>query len=102
MGANASTKKPWVKPGAYKRKSGLTDAEYYEILNSIPEDLRDNWDERIHTKNKSIYEDRRIQVCASAFICNKASDFNRDRVLHQWYIDEARKLIECLEERTPQ
>ncbi len=91
-------KKPWVIPGAYKRKSGITDQEYYSIARTLKPDEHD---ERIHTKNRSRYEDRRISVCQSAMICNNESDFDFTAVDYDWYITEAKKLIEILEERPP-
>lgn len=45
--------KPTGTIGDYKRKNGLTDQEYLSVLNTIP---KGQWDERIHTKNKSRYE----------------------------------------------
>ena len=71
------------------------------------------WDERVHTKNKSVYEERRMGINTgwSVQICNKIpehianpgevadhmdqqsyfSDLN-----HEWYIKEAEKLVKPL------
>lgn len=82
----------YAAPGAFKRKNGLTDAEFYKVAGTIPAGV---WDERIHTKNKSTYGDREISVCGSARMCNRASDFDWSAVDYEWYIAESAKLVEC-------
>lgn len=82
----------WATPGAFKRKSGLDDGEFLRIWRTLEPGV---WDERIHTKNKSVYDDRQISVCSCADICNVATDFRFDNVDFDWYISEARKLIDC-------
>ncbi len=81
----------YALPGAFKRKNGIDDAEFYKVLRSIPEGT---WDARIHTANKSVYADRRITVAASAAICNRADAFDWSRVDYEWYIAEALKLTD--------
>ncbi len=44
--------------GAYKRANKLTD----EYFNTVMAEVGDAWDERIHTKNKSKYEERRTGI----------------------------------------
>lgn len=83
--------KPWITPGGFKRKSGLTDEEYYKIARTVADG---EWDERIHTANKSVYDDRRIVVCQNAMICNEAKDFSFQHVDYDWYIAECRKLVD--------
>lgn len=78
--------------GQFKKKNGITDHEYRKILALIGPGV---WDERIHTKNKSTYEDRITMFEAGWKIaeCNNANDFNFHNVCHRYYIDEAHKLI---------
>lgn len=78
--------------GDFKRRSGLTDAAYNAIAATVPDGT---WDERIHTKNKSRYEDREIAFqagwqCAE---CNDARSFDWNNINYNWYVQEARKLI---------
>ncbi|RUW55627.1 hypothetical protein EOA32_01000 [Mesorhizobium sp. M1A.F.Ca.ET.072.01.1.1] len=78
--------------GDYKRRNGLTDAEFNRIAASIP---AGQWDERIHTKNKSRYEQRETAIEAGWKVaeCNDARSFRFDNVEYAWYVNEARKLI---------
>lgn len=81
-----------AKVGDYKRKNGITDSQYYEVLNSI---APGTWDERIHTKNKSRYEIREMGIEAGYKVaeCNVASRFDFQNVNYEYYIDKARKLV---------
>ena len=77
--------------GQWKRKNGITDQYYHQVLREVG----DQWDERIHTKNKSTYQNRRTELqkgyqCA---MCNKASNFDFNNLNYQYYIDQANKLI---------
>ncbi len=83
-----------AEPGDYKRKSKIEDALYFSVLREIEPGV---WDERIHTKNKSVYEDRRIKVHERCCICNDVEDFDWTNLDYDYYISEARKLIDCLE-----
>jgi hypothetical protein len=78
--------------GAYKRRNGITDAEWHAVASTIGPDV---WDERIHTKNKSRYDDRRTNLQSGhvVSICNDAMDFSFDNLNYQWYINESVKLI---------
>ena len=77
--------------GAYKKASGVTDHEYERIMN----EMNWQWDERVCTKNKSTYQERRTAVCAGykVRICNNAGDFDRSKINYNWYAAEAEKLI---------
>ena len=77
--------------GAYKRKTGVTEQEYNKIMS----ETGGQWDERVCTKNKSIYEERITGLCAGykVTVCNNINDFNWNTVNYDWYIEEARKLI---------
>jgi len=78
--------------GAYKRRNKLTDGEYHAIASTLP---AGQWDERIHTSNKSRYEMRSTAINAGylASICNNARDFRFANLNYDWYVQEARKLI---------
>lgn len=78
--------------GEYKRRNGLTDMEYNRIAATVPAGTHD---ERIHTKNKSRYEQRETAIQAGWKIaeCNDARSFNFANVEYSWYVNEARKLI---------
>lgn len=67
--------------GTYKRKNGISDAEYYSILETLADDEHD---ERIHTKNKSKHEIRRTAIHTGwiVTVCNKLP-----RILEPDYID---------------
>jgi hypothetical protein len=79
-------------PGDWKRKNGISDGEYYAVLNSIPSGT---WDARIHTANKSTYDDREMSLQAGWLVteCNRADDFDWSNVNYDFYIDQTRKLI---------
>lgn len=82
--------------GAYKRKNGITDAYYQEILESIPDGAHD---ERIHTKNKSVHEIRNTAVHTgwNVEIINEMPDvFDRSQLNFDWYVQEAEKLVKPL------
>lgn len=81
-----------AEPGAYKRKNGIDDATYYSILREIP---KGTWDERIHTKNKSVYGERVIKIHSQCAVCNDMKQFRWDNLDRDWYADEARKLVDC-------
>jgi hypothetical protein len=78
--------------GEFKRKNGISDAEYYTVANSIPPGT---WDARIHTKNKSKYEIRETGIEAGHLVaeCNDARAFDFENLKYEYYINEARKLI---------
>jgi len=78
--------------GQYKRKNKLTDDFFNQVMNEIGPD---QWDERIHTGNKSKYSIREsvIQKGWKIKLCNKAEDFNWSDVDWDYYIEEANKII---------
>lgn len=78
--------------GEYKRRNGLTDAEFNRIAATVK---AGEHDERIHTKNKSRYEQRETAIQAGWKIaeCNDARSFRFDNLDYDWYVQEARKLI---------
>ena len=78
--------------GSYKRKNSITDALWSKVLSEIP---HGTWDERIHTKNKSMYEVVTTSIESGRLIkcCNKASDFNWSDVDYDYYVQETKKLM---------
>lgn len=82
---------PRGEQGAFKRKNGLSDKTFNDILNSIP---KGQWDTRIHTSNKSTYQEvtTGIEAGRKVKICNKASDFDRNDIDWEYYIEEVKKL----------
>lgn len=82
--------------GAYKRANNLTDAYF----NRVMEEVGDAWDARIHTKNKSVYEERRTGINTGWLveICNTVptNDITFYDINYQWYIKEAEKLVNLM------
>ncbi len=78
--------------GQYKRRNGVTDVEFNRIAATLAPDQHD---ERIHTKNRSRYEQRETNIEAGWKVteCNNAARFNFANVNYDYYIAEARKLI---------
>lgn len=79
--------------GAYKKKNGVPDHYYQQVL----QEVGDAWDERIHTKNRSIYEERRtgIHTGWTVELCNKLEN-SIDNLNIDWYVQEASKLVDPL------
>lgn len=84
--------KPTGVEGTYKRKNGITDSYYAKVLAEIAPGA---WDERIHTKNKSVYTTvvRSIEAGSLVKQCNNAKDFDWNDVDYDYYIKEINKLI---------
>lgn len=83
--------------GQYKRKPKLTDKYFNSIIDIIGNDV---WDERIHTKNKSVYEFRKSDLLSgqNVTLCNDIKDFNFDNIDYQWYYNETLKITEIFKE----
>ena len=77
--------------GAYKRKNGVTQAEYDRVM----AETSGEWDERVCTGNKSKYEERITGLAAGykVTIVNDINDFKWNNVDYKWYIEEAEKLL---------
>ena len=75
----------------FKRRNGITDEYYNQILSEI---AFGSWDERIHTKNKSVYEivERSIESGRLVKCCNNIKDFDFNDVDYDYYAKEANKL----------
>ena len=89
--------------GEYKRANKLTDNYFNEVMAEISNGV---WDARIHTKNKSTYEERRVGVNTgfNVELCNDLdkylmSDLSRvpyGDLNYEWYIQQAEKLVKPL------
>jgi hypothetical protein len=81
-----------AKGVGFKRKAKLTDAYYDSILATIQDGA---WDSRIHTKNKSVYEETTTSIESGRLVrcCNHADDFNWRDVDFDFYAKEIRKLL---------
>jgi hypothetical protein len=83
--------------GAYKKKNGVPDHYYQQVLAEVG----DAWDERIHTKNKSKYEERRMSINTGWLVtlCNDMGDgLDMGDLNINWYVKEAEKLVLTLQE----
>lgn len=100
-----------AKVGQWKRANGLTDAYYDQIRAELRQsgaiecgvpgeyDVDGlNWDSRINTKNKSKYEQRETSFNAGWLVapCNNIKDARWDNINYDYYIAEAKKLVEVL------
>lgn len=92
--------------GEFKRANCLTDQFYNDIKSEIGDGV---WDERIHTKNQSIYETRRMGINTgwTVEICNDVSqaewvqsNYHPRDLNYEWYIKEAEKLVTLMKENT--
>lgn len=88
--------------GEFKRANKLTDQYFNSVLAEIGPGV---WDERIHTKNKSRYEERRSAIEAgwNVEVCNDLnnaewvhSNYHPADLHHEYYIQEAKKLVQPL------
>ena len=80
-------------PGQYKRKNKLTHRYFESIMAEIGQDV---WDERVHTKNKSVHVDSVETKLSSGYKvkpCNDISEFDWDRLNYDYYIEQAMKLV---------
>jgi hypothetical protein len=87
---------PTGTTGLYKRKNQILEEYYQEILREVG----DTWDKRIHTDNKSKYEERKVSIHAgwTVQVCNdltKHTDFSD--VNYEFYIQESEKLVRLKE-----
>ena len=78
--------------GQYKRKNKLTDKFFDSVVAEIGPDV---WDARIHTANKSKYEDTISKVCSGFLVkdCCDSKRFDWSDVDYDFYLAEIEKLI---------
>lgn len=83
--------KPKGEAGQFKRKHSLKDDYFNQIMNEIGKNV---WDERIHTKNKSVYEERKQELEKGYLVkeCNEYRNFNWEDVDYDYYVNEVEKL----------
>lgn len=80
-------------PGQFKRANKLTDQYFDQVMKEIGPGV---WDERIHTKNKSVYTDdieTGISVGWLTTNCNDADKFDWKNLNYDYYIEQVMKLI---------
>ncbi len=88
---------PTGELGAWKRKNGITD-QYYE---AVLAEVGDQWDDRIHTKNRTKYEIRRTTYHQgyTVMLANDLCAMSFNDVNYDFYINEANKLVEPINGR---
>ena len=89
--------------GEYKRANKITDIYFSNITETVG---RGVWDERIHTKNKSTYEDRRgtfhtgytVQICNNldSLLVQPDGGNGPHDINYDYYIREVHKLVDPL------
>lgn len=96
--------------GQWKRANSLTDQFYYQVIAELKSigsfnlptcDLDSTglpWDKRINTKNKGKYETRRTGFNVGYLVtpCNHIGDGAPYDINYDYYINEARKLVDPL------
>jgi hypothetical protein len=84
-----------AKGTGFKRANKLTDSYYEQVMEEIGEGV---WDERIHTKNRSMYQEVRtgIHTGWTVMIANRLSGMTFSDINYEYYIREAKKLVECI------
>lgn len=78
--------------GSWKRKNGVKDDFFRQVLAEIPEG---QWDARIHTKNKSKVEivERAIESGYKVKECNHVNGFDWADLDYEYYVDQVKKLV---------
>jgi len=79
--------------GQYKRANSLTDNYFNSVMSEIGLGV---WDERIHTKNKSVYQDNvETGINSNELVteCNNMKKFNWNNLDYNYYIQKAKELI---------
>lgn len=88
--------------GEFKRANKLTDAFFNQVMTEVGTGV---WDERIHTKNKSTYDERPSDINTGwkVQLCNNLTDaewvhsnYHPCDLNYEWYIKEAEKLVKPL------
>jgi hypothetical protein len=84
--------KPKGEIDQFKRKSKLEDSYFNKIMAEIGPNV---WDERVHTKNKSKYEETSTNIENGWLVkqCNVHSKFDWSDVNYEYYAKEVDKLI---------
>lgn len=93
--------KPKGEIGHFKKKNGVSDEYYRQIMNEINawapggQWQTHAWDERIHTKNRSRYQEVTTSIESGRLVkqCNHIKNFCWDDVDYDYYVKEVEKLI---------
>jgi hypothetical protein len=86
---------PKGNPGWYKKAHAVSQEDYERVM----ADTGGAWDERVNTKNKSIYEERRTQFHTgwTVKLCNNMKNVSEiSDINYEYYIREVEKLVEPL------
>ena len=83
---------PKGEVGTYKRKNSLTDEFYHAIADNLPPNTHD---ERVHTKNKSVYAIRKsfIGKGTKFKLCTDLKDISFSDIDYDYYTKEILKLL---------
>lgn len=78
--------------GDFKKKQGVTDAEYNAL------NVTGVWDERIHTKNQSVYAQQATAMHKGFNVaqCNHVADFDWSQLDRSYYVEKALELVDGL------
>src|SRR6185437_6743287 len=78
--------------GEFKRKNGISDWDYHSVLQTLPPSTHDP---RIHTANKSRYEQRETSLQSGYLVadCCDIRSFDFSNVNYDWYVTETKKLL---------
>lgn len=78
--------------GQFKRKNGISDLEWHTISQEVGAGVHDP---RIHTANKSRYEQRETSLQSGFLVadCCDIAKFDWSKLNYDWYIREAEKLV---------
>ena len=98
---------PTGRPGTWKRKAGITDAQYAAVMLELSQTPRPDatldadgtpHDPRIHTGNRSKHETREMGISVGWLTteCNCADDFDWSLSDYEYYISETHKLVDPL------
>ena len=81
------------REGAFKKAPKISDEEY----NRVMVENGWQWDERVCTKGKTIYQTTKksIQAGHNVTICNDVKDFSFENIDWNYYVNEAKKIIVC-------
>lgn len=79
--------------GEYKRANKLTDEYFDAVMQQIGLGV---WDERIHTKNQSVYEERPSEINQGykVALCTDLKDLENIDIDYEWYEDQVYKITD--------
>lgn len=85
---------PTGPDGQYKKANGVSEYDY----NLWHQNNGNVWNEEIHTKNKSVHQERRSGICTGydVMLKNDTKEIDRSDLNIDWYVAETKKLTEKL------